>query len=140
MTTVRFDNAAIIERIRRATMRGVYEGANLVRNEAITLILDTPKTGRIYRRRGKEHQASAPGEAPASDVGTLVGRIRVDDSKINDLRVSVVASTAYAAYLEYGTQKMGPRPFMRPSLANKKKEIEAGINREVSRVLQRRGG
>lgn len=137
--TVNFDEAAIIERVRRAAMRGVYRGANLVRNEAISLILDTPKTGRIYRRGDKEHQASAPGEAPASDTGTLVGRIRVDDSKLSDLRARVVASTAYAAHLEYGTQKMEPRPFMRPALANKKQEIEAGIDREVSRALRRRG-
>ncbi len=137
--TVNFDEAAIIERVRSAAMRGVYKGANLVRNEAISLILDTPKTGRIYRRGDEEHQASAPGEAPASDTGTLVGRIRVDDSKLDELRARVVASTAYAAHLEYGTQKMEPRPFMRPALANKKQEIEAVIDREVSRALRRRG-
>lgn len=136
--TVRLDEAAIIERVRSAAMRGVYKGANLVRNEAISLIQDGPKTGRVYRRGDKEHQASAPGEAPASDTGTLVGRIRVDDSKLDELRARVVASTAYAAHLEYGTQKMEPRPFLRPALSNKKQEIELVIASEVSRVLRRR--
>lgn len=138
--TVRLDEAAIIERVRSAAMRGVYKGVSLVRNEAISLILDTPKTGRIYRRGDEEHQASAPGEAPASDTGTLVGRIRVDRSREAELIGIVRASTDYAKALEYGTPRMEPRPFMRPALANKKQEIEAVIDREVSRALRRRGG
>lgn len=137
--TVRLDEAAIIERVRSAAMRGVYKGVSLVRNEAISLILDTPKTGRIYRRGDEEHQASAPGEAPASDTGTLVGRIRVDRSREAELIGIVRASTDYAKALEYGTPRMEPRPFMRPALANKKQEIEAVIDREVSRALRRRG-
>lgn len=133
--TVTFNEEALLRAARDAAMRGVVAGTESVRNEAISLILNSPKTGRIYRRRSVEHQASAPGEAPASDTSRLVGSIRTayDQSKILG---TVIASTDYAEHLEYGKQNMEPRPFMRPALANKREEIEARIAREVARALR----
>lgn len=135
---VNFNEQAILARVRLAAMRGVVRGTESVRNEAISLVLNPPKTGRIYRRRGIEHQASAPGESPASDTGRLVGSIRTAYDHEN-LSGTVNASTNYAAYLEYGTKKMEPRPFMRPALANRREAIEADIARAVDRALRGRG-
>ena len=119
-------------------MRGVVRGTEGVRNEAVLLIMNPPKTGRIYRRRGVEHQASAPGEAPASDHGAsgLAGRIRTSYN-IAGLAGTVIASTDYAAALEYGTQRIEPRPYMRPALANRREAIEADIQREVARAIRK---
>lgn len=136
--SVSFDRDAILARVRQAAMRGVVRGTESVRNEAISLILNTPKTGRMYQRRSVEHQASAPGEAPASDTGRLVNSIRTTYD-FEGLAGTVTASTAYAASLEYGTQRMEPRPYMRPALANRRAAIEADIQREVAQVLSRSG-
>ncbi|MDO8614622.1 MAG: hypothetical protein Q7T33_02660 [Dehalococcoidia bacterium] len=133
--TSTWNNAAVVARVRQALMRGIVVATEGVRNEAVSLVLDTKKTGRIYRRRGVEHQASAPGEPPASDTGTLVSRIRTDYSRLGELVGVVRASTAYAAALEYGTPRMEPRPFMRPALANRRKQIIAGLEAEVRAVL-----
>lgn len=134
--SVSFDRDAILAEVRRAAMRGVVRGTESVRNEAVTLILNTPKTGRVYPRRGVEHRASAPGEAPASDTGRLVNSIRTTYD-FDNLVGTVHASTKYAAALEYGTPRIEPRPYMRPALASRREAIEADIQREVSQALAR---
>lgn len=137
--TVNLDQSAIMDAMRRAAARGVLRGTELVRNEMISLIVNTPKSGRTYRRRGVEHQASAPGEPPASDTGRLVQSIRTTYAE-DGLVGTVEASTAYAAPLEYGTQRMDPRPFARPAIANKREEVVAVIEREVSAAVRALSG
>jgi len=125
----------VLAEVRQAAMRGVVRGAERVRGEIVRLITQTPKTGLIYRRRGVEHQASAPGEAPASDTGRLVNSTRIEYD-VPQLSADVVVSTEYAHALEYGTQTIEPRPFARPALANKRAEIEDDVNAELAAVLQ----
>lgn len=86
-----------------------------VRNTAVNKIMREPKTGRVYTRGGISHQASAEGEAPASNTGFLVNNIyqKVD---ANGLTGTVESRASYSAFLEYGTQRMGARPFMFPSV------------------------
>ena len=73
-----------------------------------------PKTGRIYDVGGvAEHQASAPGEAPAIDTG-LLAAIHTEP----DGAAWVTYTTAeYGAALEYGSvgQNILPRPFFIPA-------------------------
>ena len=120
--------------VRKASMQGVVQATELVRNEAISLITDGQKTGRVYRRRNVVHQASAPGEAPASDTGTLARQIDTKYDFVN-LIGTVVARTKYAAMLEGGTPNMEPRPFMRPALMNKRLAVQSAIAESIRRVL-----
>lgn len=131
---VDWNDQATIAAVRRGALRGVIMGANLIRNEVLRLILQTPKTGRIYRRRGVEHQASAPGEAPASDTGNLVRNITVEVDAPK-LTAKVNSAAKYAAALELGTERMEPRPHMRVALANKRQEVEAVVAREIAKEL-----
>lgn len=124
--------------VRTAAARAVVRGTESVRAEAIKLILRTAKTGRLYLRGAVVHQASAPGEPPASDTGRLVNSIRTTYSA-DKLVGTVVAGTEYAPALEYGTQRMEPRPFMRPALAAKRDEIERRLERAVSDALRAAG-
>lgn len=127
--------APILEAARRAAAQAVVRGTESVRTEAVRLILDTPKTGRAYSRGEVTHIASAPGEPPASDTGRLVGSIRAEYSD-GGLSGRVVAGSAHAPYLEFGTAKMAPRPFMRPALARRRAAIEADITRSVARAVR----
>jgi HK97 gp10 family phage protein len=117
-------------------MQEIIAGTESIREESISLILDTPKTGRLYSRRGHVHQASAPGEAPASDTGDLVGSITTAYDHAQ-LRGRVLARSQHANYLEFGTQNMAPRPFLRPALSNKLPEIHDGFQNLVARVNAR---
>lgn len=130
--TLKWNGDAINARVEQAAARGTFMAANLVRTEAIRLILRTPKSGRTYTRRGVTHQASAPGEAPASDTGALVGGIRVEHQ---GLSATIISSASQSKALEHGTSRMRPRPFMRPALFNKVREIEAVIAAEIRSVL-----
>lgn len=78
-------------------------------------LMSIPKTGRAYRRgRTAIHIASAPGEAPAVDMGTLTNSINMDMPTLTSARISINAD--YAAYLEYGTRFMQPRPYVTPAI------------------------
>jgi HK97 gp10 family phage protein len=133
--TVKWNGDAIIAQVRAGAMRAVVRGTESVVEEATSLILETPKTGRVYRRRGVVHQASAPGQAPASDRGRLVqsGRTQYDSATLTG---TATWSTGYAGHLEFGTQKMEPRPYARPALANRREEIESDIADEVKDALR----
>lgn len=73
------------------------------------------RTGRVYRRgESRFHQASAPGEPPATDMGLLANSIKTEMTSRTSAVVSVGAE--YGIPLEYGTRRgLAPRPFMRPA-------------------------
>ncbi len=93
-----------------------------IRATAVELIHRGPKTGRMYGN----HQASAPGEAPATDSGDLARSIKVRKGE-EEGSWYVTAGTDHAIPLEFGTEKMEARPFMTPAfveaLPNLKSEI-----------------
>lgn len=124
----------IMAKIRPAAMQGVMEGVGIVEDRAVFLITNPPKTGRIYKRRGVFHQASAPGEAPASDTGALVNARRIEANEQN-LSARLIFSSGHAAFLEYGTIRMAARPFARRSLTETKEQVEVAIKRNIMSVL-----
>ncbi len=80
------------------------------------LLTQGPKTGRVYRIRGVDHQASAPDEAPASRTGRLVDSY--DYNVHGYYQMEVGEDAPYAGWLEDGTKnangsvKMAPRPHL----------------------------
>lgn len=95
--------------------------AMLTRTHAIRLI-QQPGSGRVYTRapgsnRSREHQASAPGEPPATDTGILAGAMYVQRARGTKLSAEVgpADKVQYGKHLEYGTRNMAPRPFLKPA-------------------------
>lgn len=70
--------------------------------------------GRIYIRRGRTHQASAPGQMPATDTGNLAGSMQHELDRSKGVGY-YYTSVEYAPYLEYGTTRMLARPFLTPA-------------------------
>jgi len=101
------------------------EAAQAVQGEAQRLIADPPKSGRIYQKYvpRRVHQASAPGQAPATDTGALIASIVIDRTDVPRGRIVIAATSAYAKHLEYGTRKMAPRPFLRRALRTMRRRI-----------------
>lgn len=60
------------------------------------------------------HRASKPGDPPAPDTGDLRRSTFMEESAE---RIVVGVQMAYARFLEFGTERMAPRPFMRPAWA-----------------------
>jgi hypothetical protein len=67
-------------------------------------------------RKGVEHQASAPGEAPHTDLGHLANSIQVVET--GALSAEVQVGSEYGAALEFGTVdgRIAARPFLTPAM------------------------
>ena len=70
------------------------------------------------------------------DTGTLKSSIAV--GSVTDTEAVLVASTDYAAYVEFGTRRMAARPYMRPAVEDHIDEIEAVMSRVVDEALDGR--
>ena len=57
--------------------------------------------------------ASSPGNPPHLRTGKLKGSVRYEYSV---KQLELIADIEYAKFLEFGTWKMAPRPFLRPAL------------------------
>ena len=134
--TVEFDTESIVGRVQQAAFSAVVEATEATLANAVRRIQEPPKTGHIYRRRGVEHQASAPGESPAADTGRLVQSGRTE-SNSSTLTGRVIFTTAYAAALEYGNDKgtIAPRPYARPALAEEQINFVNNLRSEIRRAL-----
>ncbi|UOF83002.1 putative tail assembly protein [Caudoviricetes sp.] len=117
--------------VRKAIKISAYELQGDIRKS----ILRDPHTGRIY---GK-HQASAPGETPASDTGNLARNIIVLSEKDGDA-VYIVSRAPYSAALEFGSYhnrggsawRVEPRPFMLPAMVRNHAKIVERIKKAIS--------
>jgi hypothetical protein len=94
-------------------------------------IQDGGKSGVIYRRHGREHQASAPGQAPATDLGDLVNSIGAQSTD-DPLQWEVIVGSAHGEPLETGTIHMAPRPFLQPAVDQE----TPAFRRAIENVLQ----
>lgn len=95
---------------------GVVNATGLeVRGDIVKRIQRGPASGRVYKKYNpsRVHKASAPGEAPATDTGRLVGSITFTED--GPMSVTIGSALAYASYLEFGTHKMAPRPAWVPA-------------------------
>jgi len=133
--TVTFNTAPTLDKIKIAAMRSIIRGVEAIRKEATRSIMRGKKSGIIYHRRGVTHQASAPGEAPAADTGELAGSITTEyNAKL--LTGTITAKAIYAAALEFGTQTIEPRPFMRPALDSQRARIQEELQAAVAKALK----
>lgn len=80
-----------------------------------------PKNGRIYRYningRIFNHKASAPGEPPARLTGKLESSLTTRTPGFTSMQYSAGnEDVVYAGFLEEGTSKMEPRPYLIKSI------------------------
>jgi hypothetical protein len=81
----------------------------------------TSPAGKNYRRGKKMHIASQEGYPPNVDLGTLRASIRAV-KKGDDVRW-IEDGVEYGVYLENGTPRMKPRPFMAPAFLRMQREF-----------------
>lgn len=91
-------------------------------------LLSQPGQGRVYRRGGVLHRASAPGAPPAVDTGRLRASYTWRTGEdVQGSYVEVGTNVEYAPHLEFGTRRMRPRPHLRVAI----NELRADIGRLV---------
>ena len=104
-----------------------------VERTAKTLMRDTATNPAVsYGKKG--HHPSVEGYAPAPDKGTLLQSIthsvKVEGNEAVGEVGSIIQNSNYPRFLEYGTSKMKPRPWLSASLI-KCQSFMAGLFREI---------
>ena len=129
-----------------ANVTAMKTAANLVAEYVKTHFSGVDVAGEKARRAkggkaqtGGKSPPSKPGQPPAVQIGTLrssimtevetrmlgtnvVGRVGPDVEKIA-AKVPVGTNVEYGYFLELGTSKMAPRPFLRPALHRTRKKV-----------------
>ncbi len=94
-------------------------------------------TGKAIKRGKKTHRASVPSKPPAIDTGTLRASIMSDVTVVSGnvigkvgpdveyiaAKTPVGTDVQYGLYLELGTSKMAPRPYLRPALKRTRQKV-----------------
>ena len=106
----------------------IASGVQDTMNTAKTSIQQHQSKGRTY---GK-HTASVAGNPSNSDTGFLANNIFMvlDADKIGG---AVESRADYSGFLEFGTSKMGARPYLQPALEENKPKIRRMFARLRSR-------
>ena len=102
-------------------------GALQIQTDAVRS-LKGPRSGAVRPTGGR---SSAPGEPPKWDTGRLAGSIFAEVRDKGRDRVEAVVGTDldYGKFLELGTKKLSPRPWLFPALERNK-------DRFVRRVMK----
>jgi hypothetical protein len=103
---------------------------------AVDGIAGPPATGTVYEKYNpkRTHQASAPGQYPATDTGRLLVGVRMELPSPSKMVGRVGTAVKYGPYLEFGTSKMAARPWLLPSF----EKAKIGIAKELKKRLERR--
>lgn len=107
----------------------------LVLEAELKIELSQPGSGKVY---GK-HQASAPGEPPAVDFGTLRSDVQTDflSGRFGGTVARVGFTLDKAPMLNYGTTRMAPRPFMDAALRRAKSRMGGDMKNAMAGFMGR---
>ena len=132
--------AKMKERANKAQFQFVTTVCNEVERTAKELMRDTEVNQNVtYGKRG--HHPSLPGNAPAVDSGLLrqsvTHSIELDGkNNVTGYVGSVINDPPYPLYLEFGTSKMKPRPWLSAAVIKCQtfiKEVSGRLFRQVGK-------
>lgn len=128
------------EKVRSALALSVRKHALLIQR-SIRQDMAKPKHGRVYLYRGKPHVASAPGESPAIRSGALWRAVVPQYSRTGlqaRFAPKVPGKPPYPRFLEHGTSRMAPRPYLRPGVDRWRQAFIVDARTILSTFLARR--
>lgn len=80
------------------------------------------------------HHPSLPGNYPASDTGKLRQSISFDvKEERNKVVGRVGSSVVYSKFLEFGTSRMSPRKWLKPSLEKNEEQLKQDLKGAVAK-------
>lgn len=121
-----------LQQVNSAATRGMRKAGTVVIKEMRRLMLEEPKSGRLYG----DHRASAPGEPPASQSGRLVRSFKPEINKQGDkITLTISSSEPHFRWTEGGTARMKKRPLVEPAFKNSTPRIIATIALEMHKTI-----
>lgn len=131
--TVQDKTPELMQKLDRAIGNFIVDATGHIESQLI-LQKNEPKTGHVYPR-GKDgsHQASAPGESPASDDANLYPSIfsLIDEASLES---KIGTPVEYAIYLEEGTDRMDARPLWEKTAEDSLPTLERMLEAHVGGV------
>ena len=115
--------------------KAVRTTAQMIRSEAIRSIKSHQSSGNAYKRGNVTHTASTTGNPPNQDRGHLARNIRVELH--DDLTATVGSYAAYSEALEFGTRRMGARPFMTPAVEGQREKHRQRMVEAIRRAVKK---
>lgn len=109
-----------------------------VRSTALDDMAKTPRNMNVTYYSGEnrniEHHPSLPGNAPAPDTGNLRASIHYTIEGKSEKTIGRVGTDVeYGKYLEFGTSRMAPRPWLKPALDKNKNFIQSTIKKVLEK-------
>ncbi len=141
---IKWNGPKVREQI-RASVQDALSQIAIEGSSTIKQLLNQAGTGRTYKQKGgRRHQASAPGQPPAPNFGTLRNSIQVDSSMASKLRFRIGTNlgasegSPYPLFLEFGTRNIAPRPYWRVLVGKLRKTMPSDMKQLVKKFLDKR--
>ena len=129
---------ATIDKLDRAIPRELKQGLHFIgkrlRNTASKNILKKPRSGIIYKYKGRRHRSSKEKESWANRSGTA--RRGIVHHVTNPLQLSFGNTTEYAKWLEFGSPKMKPRPAHKIAITQNNKNIITILSNSIKKGFE----
>lgn len=122
--------------ILKGQVLAVQKSTLLLHEYAVKIIHETGD-GQAQIRYGPKRvvNVSKPGDPPNSDTGRLAQSIKFDFQK-GGLVGRVGSNLKYAAYLEFGTLDIAPRPWLSEAVDQTSKEVADIFNEETENAIK----
>lgn len=88
------------------------------------------KAAAAVKKTAFDIEADAKALAPV-DTGNLRGSISTDiigDGRFGSIEAEIGPTAEYGAFVEYGTSRMGPQPYMRPAFERREPGLTAALD------------
>lgn len=122
--------------INTAIRKGFYLAGKKLQEVSKKGIKNPPKTGIVYKYKGRNKRSSSPGQYPANRSGDL--RKSVDFQVRGHSKMffgSLDNNIEYGKYLELGTGKMKPRPFLKNTIDKETRNIQNIFEEELKKAI-----
>jgi HK97 gp10 family phage protein len=104
------------------------KAAFAVHAEAVNSIKEHRSSGKTYKRGTVIHTASEAGSPPNADTGKLMANITIEkDAK--SVTVGSRKGAPHGFWLEFGTSRVDPRPWLQPAFDKMMKTFESLVKR-----------
>jgi len=131
-----------IAKLERLKSQAQFEAGKAMYPEVLKLDADTKKaisqgarSGKLYKRGNKTHQASAQGEYPKTDRGELVASLFIEDGDLRKGKLIYGASAPHAKPLEYKPPSQGGRPWLKPQFDKWKGDIGKAAKKAIIKFM-----
>lgn len=130
--TVRVDDEAFRRRLMGAVERGLGQQGAYTQGAIQQKIGRSQPIGRSKSGRTWGKNPSLPGEPPKKITGELQRSIAwVTETDTSSVALFVGTNLDYGRFLEQGTSKMAPRPYLRATLLERLERINDGVVKAV---------